>query len=68
MFICMIFLPMMISEKKQREGHTRISMFHVPEMYYKEWYREDLLWVRSVIIYSQVTFLICLILLYIFKS
>lgn len=65
MFICIILLPTAISGKKKLEGHSGTDMFWIPEMYIKEWYEDSKLWIRTTLIYSQLTLLICFTILYI---
>lgn len=65
MFICILLLPTAISKKKKSEGHSGTDMFSIPEMYKKEWYGDSKLWIRTALIYSQLTLLICFTILYV---
>lgn len=65
MFICILFIPTAISEKKKQEGNNGMNMYWIPEMYKKEWYKENKLWVRLALIYSQVTLFMCFSTLYV---
>ncbi len=64
-FICMLLLPIAISEKKKEEGYEGGNLYGIPEMYQKEWYSEKKLWIRTGVIYGEVGFIASLFIAYI---
>ncbi len=63
-FICLILLPTAMNQEKVAQGYGRGAMFGIPEMYQKEWYREDKLWIRKVMIFGQIIFCLCMAMIY----
>ena len=63
-FICIILLPTVISDEKKSEGYSGGHMFWIPEMYKKEFYKDSKLWIRTVLIYGQITFLSGFVMMY----
>ena len=58
------FAPFAISEAKIKDGYRRLDILGIPEIYQKNWYRKDRLWVRTALIWSHYAAFGCMATLY----
>ena len=52
LFFCMMYLPFCLSEDKIKEGWRWYFIYGIPQVFYKEWYAENKIWVRNLLVVS----------------
>jgi len=68
MIIAFNIAPFSVNQTKIDSGNSRLDIYGIPEIYLREWYRTERLWVRKAIIYSQIIIGLCLIPLFVIRE